>query len=47
MSVLGEFYCPDILNEEHKYSQSGIYKQISPALDHHVSVVCAGSVSTT
>ncbi|KAF6028261.1 hypothetical protein EB796_013427 [Bugula neritina] len=35
MSVLGEFYCPDILNEEHKYSQSGIYKQISPALDHH------------
>lgn len=37
MSVLGEFYCPAILSEEHVYSEAGIYRQISPALDHHVS----------
>jgi len=35
MGILGEFYTPEILEDEHHYSESGIYRQISPALDHH------------
>lgn len=38
MGILGEFYTPEILEDEHHYSESGIYRQISPALDHHVII---------
>ena len=37
MSILGEFYTPEVLSEEHTYSESGVYRQIPPTLDHHVS----------
>ncbi|XP_014674130.1 PREDICTED: dynein heavy chain 1, axonemal-like [Priapulus caudatus] len=30
MSVLDGFYCSDVLNAEHKYSESGVYRQIDP-----------------
>ncbi|XP_060604387.1 dynein axonemal heavy chain 1-like isoform X2 [Ruditapes philippinarum] len=35
MSILGDFYCKDSLDEEHKYSESGIYRQISTSMDHN------------
>lgn len=33
LSVLEDFYCPAVLNDEHVYSPSGVYKQIDTALD--------------
>ncbi|XP_050390512.1 dynein axonemal heavy chain 1 [Patella vulgata] len=35
MSILQDFYVPDVLSEEHVYSPSGIYRQISPSMDHN------------
>ncbi|BHF69813.1 Dynein heavy chain 1, axonemal [Sparganum proliferum] len=34
MNMLTDFYHPDVLHEDHVYSPSGIYKQISPESDH-------------
>ena len=36
MNVLQGFYCKDSLVEEHKYSESGVYYQISTTMDHNV-----------
>lgn len=36
MSVLGDFYHKNSLDEEHKYSESGIYRQIPTSMDHNV-----------
>ncbi|XP_043932324.1 dynein axonemal heavy chain 1 [Protopterus annectens] len=33
MNILQDYYNPNILEEEHSYSQSGIYKQISTSFD--------------
>ncbi|XP_069045720.1 dynein axonemal heavy chain 1 isoform X1 [Lepisosteus oculatus] len=33
LNILQDFYCPAVLNEEHAYSQSGIYCQISTTLN--------------
>ncbi|VDN16238.1 unnamed protein product [Dibothriocephalus latus] len=34
MNMLADFYHPDVLHEDHLYSASGIYKQISSESDH-------------
>ena len=36
MGVLEDFYTNDSLLEEHKYSPSGIYRQIPTSMDHNV-----------
>ncbi|XP_054640454.1 dynein axonemal heavy chain 1 isoform X2 [Dunckerocampus dactyliophorus] len=33
LSVLEDFYCPAVLNEEHVYSESGVYRQIETNVD--------------
>ncbi|ESO89348.1 hypothetical protein LOTGIDRAFT_210379 [Lottia gigantea] len=33
MNILHDFYVPDVLNEDHVYSPSSIYRQISPSMD--------------
>uniref|UniRef100_A0A8C5QQJ6 Dynein axonemal heavy chain 1 n=1 Tax=Leptobrachium leishanense TaxID=445787 RepID=A0A8C5QQJ6_9ANUR len=33
LSILQDFYQPPVLTEEHKFSESGVYHQISPAYD--------------
>ncbi|KAL3881803.1 hypothetical protein ACJMK2_028195, partial [Sinanodonta woodiana] len=35
MNVLGDFYCSEVLSDEHFYSSSGIYRQISTSMDHN------------
>jgi dynein heavy chain len=37
MNVLGGYYNPDVLNEEYIYS--GVYRQVSTASDHNVSII--------
>lgn len=37
MNILEDFYNPDVLSPEHSYSASGIYHQIPPTYDLHVS----------
>ncbi|KAL5009676.1 hypothetical protein ScPMuIL_011981 [Solemya velum] len=34
MNILGDFYKPTIIDDDYKYSQSGIYRQISSSMDH-------------
>lgn len=29
MNILNDFYCPEVLVDDHKYSASGIYYQLS------------------
>ena len=36
MSILGDFYNQTSLDEDYKYSESGIYRQISTSMDHNV-----------
>ena len=36
MGILSDFYCKNSLDEEHAYSESGIYRQISTTMDHNV-----------
>ena len=38
MNILGGFYNREVIDEEFTYSESGIYKQISPENEHAVSV---------
>ncbi|KAG7240353.1 hypothetical protein INR49_026924, partial [Caranx melampygus] len=33
LSVLEDFYCPDVLMDDHVYSSSGVYRQIDTSLD--------------
>lgn len=40
MSILNDFYKPEVLNEDYKFSESGIYKQIPPSNDHNVIKWC-------
>ncbi|XP_070580015.1 dynein axonemal heavy chain 1-like isoform X2 [Ptychodera flava] len=35
MNILNDFYNPVVLEEEHSYSASGIYKQIPTSMDHN------------
>ncbi|XP_052808511.1 dynein axonemal heavy chain 1-like isoform X3 [Mya arenaria] len=35
MNILEDFYNKDALNDEHLYSESGVYRQISTAMDHN------------
>ncbi|XP_048258404.1 dynein axonemal heavy chain 1-like isoform X3 [Haliotis rufescens] len=35
MNILNDFYNPEILDEDHVYSPSGVYRQISPSQDHN------------
>ncbi|XP_078000357.1 dynein axonemal heavy chain 1-like isoform X2 [Glandiceps talaboti] len=35
MNILNDFYSSIVLEEEHPYSESGIYKQIPTAMDHN------------
>lgn len=37
MSILEDFYKPEVLNPDFAYSESGIYKQISTSSDLNVS----------
>ena len=38
MTILEDFYSPQVLESDHSFSVSGIYKQIEPSNDHAVSV---------
>ena len=38
MNILSDFYNFDVLQTGHQFSDSGIYKQISPESDINVSV---------
>lgn len=40
MSILNDFYQPKILDDDYKYSESGIYKQIPSSNDHNVITWC-------
>ena len=37
MSILGDFYCADVLAPGFSYSESGIYRQLPSGTDHAVS----------
>jgi hypothetical protein len=37
MTILEDFYFDGVLSESHKYSPSGMYRQISTLFDHGVS----------
>ena len=37
MNILQDYYSPKVLEEEHPYSESGIYRQIPTSMDHNVS----------
>lgn len=37
MNILNDFYNAVVLEEEHQYSESGIYRQIPTSHDHNVS----------
>ena len=36
MNILNDFYSPDVLSSEHKFSESGIYHQLPLTSDHEV-----------
>ena len=36
MNILNDFYSPDVLSSEHKFSESGIYLQLPLTSDHEV-----------
>ena len=36
MNILADFYCPAALDNDYKFSESGIYHQLSPESDHKV-----------
>ena len=36
MNILADFYCPAALDDDYKFSESGIYHQLSPESDHKV-----------
>ena len=42
MNILNDFYCPEVLSSEYKFSESGIYHQLTPESNHNVgeSRVC-------
>jgi hypothetical protein len=46
MNILGDFYCSDILDSGHFYSESGIYKQLDPETDHAVSNISCFLIET-
>ena len=39
MHVLQDYYNPDVLNEQHKYSESGVFHQLPGNADHAVCVL--------
>ena len=36
MNILGDYYKPEVLDEEYSYSESKIYHQLPTVTDHHV-----------
>ena len=36
MNILNDFYCPAVLSDDHKFSESGIYHQMSTESTHKV-----------
>lgn len=36
MNILNDYYTEKVLNAEHIYSKSGVYRQIDPETDHNV-----------
>ena len=36
MTILDDYYNANVFEPKHKYSESGIYKQIDPSCDHEV-----------
>ena len=41
MNILNDYYSPDVLSDEHKFSESGIYHQLPLTADHEVYLIAA------
>ena len=41
MNILNDYYSPDVLSDEHKFSESGIYHQLPVTADHEVYLIAA------
>lgn len=39
MNILNDFYCPEVLQDGHSFSESGIYYEIESGSKHEVSII--------
>ena len=39
MNILNDFYDPAVLSEDHRFSESGIYRQLTPDSSHKVCTI--------